>query len=135
MSIILLMDLGSGRNLCTSHILSNPSIRRFENCPVRGTRQAGIRRPVFVCPRRGSFISAIPLISVHFCARRLRDGRIVVLANSFSFASILFLPRRRRKGSGIVLANSANPDFRSRPPRRPQAPYWLLFESLLAQVR
>ena len=49
------MDLGSGRNLCTSHILSNPSIKRFENCPVRGTRQAGIRRPVLVCPRRGEF--------------------------------------------------------------------------------
>ena len=34
------MDLGSGRNLCTSHILSNPSIKRFENCPVRGTSKA-----------------------------------------------------------------------------------------------
>ena len=61
MSIMLLMDLGSGRNLCTSHNLSNPSSKRFENCPVRGTsltrkRRHFIgasvicRRPCFIAP-------------------------------------------------------------------------------------
>ena len=33
--------LGSGIYWRIDHILSNPSIKRFENCPVRGTRQAG----------------------------------------------------------------------------------------------
>ena len=61
-------------------------------------------------PEEGHFQPTIPLISVHFCSRRLRDGRIVVLANTFSFTSRLFLPRRQRNGAGVVLANSANPD-------------------------
>ncbi len=29
---------GSGKNSCTSHNRSIPSSKRFENCPVRGTR-------------------------------------------------------------------------------------------------
>ena len=47
--------------------------------------------------------------SSHFCARRLREGLIVVFANNFSSTSCLFQPRRQRKDPGIVFANSANP--------------------------
>ena len=53
------MDLGSGRNLCTSHILSNPSNKRFENCPVRGTRKQAARL-LFTCALGGTTCFCVP---------------------------------------------------------------------------
>lgn len=87
MSIILLIDLGSGRNLCTSHILSNPSIKRFENCPVRGTGKwlafAGLSSYA-----RGGGVSSPPFLSFPFISVREDYGKVSSLSSRTVFPSL-----------------------------------------------
>ena len=135
MSIILLMDLGSGRNLCTSHILSNPSIKRFENCPVRGTRQAGECRPVSFA--RGGGVSSPPFLSFPFISVREDYGKVSSLSSRTVFPSLpsFFCREDKEKAPASSSRTLRILILAAAPPRRPQAPCRLFFEAILAQVR